>query len=362
MPSDVPVHRILDAATNRAAEGLRVVEDYVRFVLDDRHLTELAKDLRHELASAAETFSPGVRAAARDTLADVGVTVTTVDESLRSDALHVCHASLERTKQSLRSLEEYSKTVAAATAEPFEALRYRLYTFEAALLRTVDALERLDGVRLYVLVDACESEAALAGLVEQLVAGGVGAIQLRDKSLGDRTLIDRARKLVISRDQAWSRLAGSSTSAALPPRPLVVINDRPDVAAAVGADGVHLGQEDMSLKDARRIVGARTLIGVSTHSLEQARLAVLEGANYIGVGPTFPSTTKQFAEHPGVELLRSVAAEIRLPAFAIGGISLQNVDAVRSAGFLRIAVASAVAGAENPRRAAEQLHARICAG
>ena len=101
---------------------------------------------------------------------------------------------------------------------------------------------------------------------------------------------------------------------------LFIINDRPDLAALARADGVHVGQEELSVKDARSIVGPETLVGVSTHSIEQARQAVLDGANYIGVGPTFPSGTKQFEQFPGVELLRAVAAEIRLPAFAIGGI------------------------------------------
>ena len=129
---------------------------------------------------------------------------------------------------------------------------------------------------------------------------------------------------------------------------MAIINDRPDVAAAADADGVHLGQDDMSVKDARAIVGPRKLVGVSTHSIEQGRQAVLDGANYIGVGPTFPSVTKQFDAFPGLELLRQVAAEIRLPAFAIGGITAANLSEVRGAGFHRVAVSSAVTQAASP--------------
>ena len=101
------------------------------------------------------------------------------------------------------------------------------------------------------------------------------------------------------------------------------------------------------------------LIGVSTHSIEQARQAVLDGANYLGVGPTFPSGTKQFEHFPGVELLRAVAAEIRLPAFAIGGISEENAGQVLSAGFTRIAVSGAITGAEDPSSIAENLRNAI---
>ena len=139
--------------------------------------------------------------------------------------------------------------------------------------------------------------------------------------------------------------------------PLVIINDRPDIAALADADGVHLGQDDLRVKDARAIVGPRRLIGVSTHSIDQARAAVLNGANYLGVGPTFPSPTKSFDEFPGLEFVREVAAEIRLPAFAIGGITLQNVGEVMAAGLRRVAVASAVTATAKPQAAATALRA-----
>ena len=116
----------------------------------------------------------------------------------------------------------------------------------------------------------------------------------------------------------------------------MIVNDRPDLARLGRADGVHLGQEDLSVKDARAIVGPEALIGVSTHRIEQARQAVLDGANYIGVGPTFPSGTKQFESSPALDFLRAVAAEIRLPAFAIGGITPGNLAEVLAAGIGRV--------------------------
>jgi thiamine-phosphate pyrophosphorylase len=114
----------------------------------------------------------------------------------------------------------------------------------------------------------------------------------------------------------------------------------------------------MTVKDARRVLGPEGLIGVSTHSIEQARQAVVDGANYIGVGPTFASGTKQFSQFTGTELLRSVQAEIRLPAFAIGGITSHNLDQVLAAGFTRVAVSGAIAAAD-PAAAARQLLAAL---
>jgi thiamine-phosphate pyrophosphorylase len=327
--------RILDAELNRSAEGLRVVEDYVRFVLDDAHLTELLKLLRHDFAAAARELPAADRHSARDTAGDVGTQITTPSEGRRGDAWDVCAASLERIKQSFRSLEEYGKTAAPAFATQIEGLRYRLYTLEAAVGRTVDAAERLSDVRLHVLVDGGPNETAFGKLVGELVDAGVDVIQLRDKRHSDQELTARGRLLVQCTQHAKSRS-------------LAIINDRPDVAAAVDADGVQLGQEDMSVKDARAILGPRKLIGVSTHSIDQARSAVLAGANYIGVGPTFPSQTKAFDAFPGLDLVRQVTAEIRLPAFAIGGISLENLSDVQTAGATRIAVSSAIAAASSP--------------
>jgi thiamine-phosphate pyrophosphorylase len=249
---------------------------------------------------------------------------------------------------------------------------------EAAIGRTVDAVKRLAGVRLCVLIDGRASEAEFAALVRELIDEGVGMIQLRDKTLPVRELVERARLLVHSvrdvgassspdqvrqdeadpRWRAWSGLAGANA-----PRrsSLAIINDRPAVAAAVDADGVHVGQDDFTVKDARAVIGPRKLIGVSTHSIEQARQAVLGGANYIGVGPTFPSATKQFDAFPGLELLRAVAAKIRLPAFAIGGINADNVADVAATGFTRVAVSSAVTGAASASAAAQQLLASLTA-
>ena len=142
---------------------------------------------------------------------------------------------------------------------------------------------------------------------------------------------------------------------------LTLINDRPDVAVLAGADGVHLGQEDLDLREVRRLVGPRLIVGASTHSLPQAQQAVRDGADYIGVGPTFPSATKEFARFPGLELLRQVHREVRLPAFAIGGITLDNVEEVLEAGADAIAVCAAVTKAADPAQACGALKEKIIA-
>ena len=338
--ADAAVLRILDANANRGAEGLRVVEEFVRFVLDDRHLTALCKQLRHDLAEAMRRLPASGLLAARETQADVGTTITAGAEFDRATARDVAVASMKRVEQSLRCLEEYGKTVSAEFAAAVEALRYRAYTLHRAVAIADDSRARLQGARLYVLIDGAATAGAFAVRAQSLVAAGVHVLQLRDKRLTDRELLARARML-------RQITAGTST--------LFVLNDRPDLAALAHADGVHVGQDELSVKEVRAIVGPEMLIGVSTHSIEQARRAVLDGANYLGCGPTFPSGTKEFREFPGIDFLRQVSQEISLPAFAIGGITAENLRLVRAAGFCRVAVSGAVADATEPVAAARQL-------
>lgn len=342
--SDTQLLRILDAAANRAGEGLRVAEDYVRFALDDRHLTELCKTLRHELAAIVGDVSSLSRHRARDTQEDVGTRVSTTAESRRESIWDVSAAALKRTQQALRSLEEFSKTFSSSLPNRFESIRYQTYTLERCLDINRHSRRILTGARLYVLIDGQTSSERFTELVRSLVAGGADLIQLRDKRLDDRQLSGRARLL-----RELTR--GADT--------LMIVNDRPDIAALSDADGVHVGQEELSVKDARAIVGHRRLIGVSTHTLEQLRAAVLAGADYLGVGPVFPSETKSFERFPGVEYLIEAAQETTLPTFAIGGVTLKNLDRVLATGVRRVAVGSAITNADDPRKATRELSAEL---
>ena len=140
---------------------------------------------------------------------------------------------------------------------------------------------------------------------------------------------------------------------------LFIMNDRPDLAVLSAADGVHVGQDELSIQNVRRIVGPEMLIGVSTHTIEQARQAVLSGASYIGCGPTFPSGTKHFDSFPGLAFLREVAAEIGLPAFAIGGITRDNLKIVLQTGMQRVAVSGGVTQAADPAAAVRGIRRRL---
>lgn len=180
---------------------------------------------------------------------------------------------------------------------------------------------------MYVLVDGGDSTDDFRRRVEMLIQAEVHAIQLRDKVLSDRPLRERARVL---RDAT----RGSQT--------LALVNDRPDVAWLVHADGVHLGQADLEVREARQILGPQAILGVSTHALDQAQQAACDGADYIGVGPVFASTTKNFSRLAGLDLLEQVHRHVGLPAFAIGGITLEHLPFVLATGIRRVAVSAAI--------------------
>lgn len=337
------IFRILDAANNRTGEGLRVVEDYVRMVLGDAFLSKQLKQLRHDLAAAMAPLDLSSQILARDSEGDVGRNLQTTAEYQRSSDQEILKANLTRVQQSLRAIEEFTKTIDANVSKNVEQMRYRSYTLEKAIMLTRLSLQSLKDARLYVLIDGTiwkQSPEKFGTTIEALINAGVDLIQFRDKTLSDRDHVTIGKRL---------------TELTRPTSTRWIMNDRADLAVATDADGVHLGQDDISVADGRRLVGASKLIGVSTHTIEQARQAVIDGANYIGVGPVFASTTKAFDSHVGLELVSEVASEIKLPAFAIGGINGDNIEDVVKAGFNRVAVSAAVSASDDPASAAKEL-------
>lgn len=336
--------RLLDAAANRAREALRVLEDDARFLRNDEPLVAELKHLRHELAALVRRWPAEDLIRARDVAGDVGTQLTTDAEQTRHDAASVALAAAKRLQEALRSLEEFSKLIDPPAAAAFKQLRYRSYALEQRSLSVSCPQAALDRARLYVLLDGRATEEAFSQLAQALVQAGVDVIQLRDKRLGDRELLARGRIL---------RELTVNTPTTF------IFNDRADLARTVQADGVHVGQEELPVAAARSLLPAGAWVGVSTHSLAQASQAARDGADYIGVGPTFPSQTKSFAEFTGLELLRAAAQESLPPAFAIGGITLENLDTVLATGIRRVAVSSAIVAAADPSAAAAAFRRRL---
>lgn len=364
---DTDVLRILDANANRAREGLRVLEEHARLVLDDAELTGRIKRARHALAVAVGGLGATRLLAARNIEGDVGTTITTAAERSRGEPGDVARAAAGRLTESLRCIEEYGKLVDPSAAGEIERLRYEAYAIEQAVFCGGPKHARLRRARLHVLVT--ESLCALPWVqaCEAALAGGADVLQLREKRLSDAELLRRAEVLRIMTRRHDA---------------LLIINDRPDIARLAEADGVHLGQDDLTPGHGRRIVGPHALIGVSIHSPQEAA-GVLSGASgrcgpggagpaYLGVGPMFASPTKPDIGVRGPALLAEMAALTasagwpQLPLVAIGGITPENVGqlttvahAAHAAGRLAVAVCQGVISSRDPAGAAKAIRARL---
>ncbi|MFZ9148139.1 thiamine phosphate synthase [Vulcanococcus sp.] len=340
------VWRLLDANLDRSREGLRVVEDWCRFALDRADLVARLKDLRQRLGRLhSERYKQ-----ARHTATDVAAGMGHPAQAERVEAQAVVAANCGRVQEALRVLEEFGRSEDPQLAVEAAAIRYALYDLEVELLRAMgggsERRERLRACNLYLVTSPSPR---LEAVVAAALDGGVRLVQYRAKEgslapdgqpITDAVRLQQARAL---RDLC-SR-AGA----------LFLVNDRIDIALAVDADGVHLGQGDLPPSLARQLLGPEKLIGRSTHAISQLRQAVADGCDYVGVGPVNATPTKPGREPVGLEYVRQAATESPIPFFAIGGIDGQSLPAVQASGGTRVAVVRAITEAADPAAAARDL-------
>lgn len=320
----------LSAPARTVRQLARAIEHFLRRDLNDLHLAGVVGEIRENLDVEFNATNESTEPSVVDRLTTEKTYMATARKLF--DSIRKIAATLQT--------QDIKQKVASPKQTAVRSAIEKLTMVEPAVLNTLLGLERIESPGLYVLVDGCGSEARLRETVELLVRQKVALIQLRDKTMSDQQLVLTGRKI-----KQWTNHSKTQ----------FIMNDRADLALLANADGVHLGQDDIEIEDARKILGAAKLIGRSTHSIEQARQAVLEGASYIGVGPVFQSETKNFSEFVGLDLVRAVSREIKLPAFAIGGIKLDNLAGVKQSGMFRVAVSSAVVKNENPEHAVTQL-------
>ena len=341
--------RLLDANLDRAREGLRVLEDWARFALDRADLVARSKDLRQRLGRIHEDRFK----LARHTATDPGAGLGHPAQQERQQPAAVLAANAGRVQEALRVLEEFGRIEAPQLAQEAAAVRYAVYDLEVDLLRAGSTpqqrRQQLLACRLYLVTSPVpDLEAVVAAALE----GGVRLVQYRCKE-GSQVRGGR-----IDDQQRWLE-ARALRALCARHGALFLINDRIDLALAVDADGVHLGQGDLPPAIARRLLGPDRLIGRSTHQLEQLCQAVMDGCDYVGVGPVQATPTKPGRTPVGLAYVQQAAAESPIPFFAIGGIDATNLAAVRAAGAERVAVVRAITEAPDPAAAARTLLAQL---
>tara|TARA_Y100000310_G_C20629744_1_gene787972 strand:+ start:171 stop:1187 length:1017 start_codon:yes stop_codon:yes gene_type:complete len=314
-------YRVIDANLNRAKEGLRVIEDICRFILEDGILMEKIKEIRHNLNALVSVSNSTLINSRGDGINDFDIARNREVKS-RNSTKKIFVANIKRVTEALRVLEEFTENFIASNK--IKDLRYLVYDLEKRINQKLFLKLPFEN-DLYVISDSVE-------VLKKAVNQGASIVQLRDKSGNKESIKQRALEMINFKFETRNRFNRDF---------IFIINDYPNLAKEIGADGVHLGQEDMGINEARRILGENFIIGKSTHSIQQGLAAQQEGVNYISVGPVYSTPTKEGKPSVGVNYVQEAARNIKIPFVAIGGINLETVDVVLSFGANTVAVVRA---------------------
>jgi thiamine-phosphate pyrophosphorylase len=345
------VYRIMDANFNRAREALRTMEEYCRFVLNDSVLSGRAKQLRHELSRIVSRLDSAAMLCSRDSQMDVGKELR-VEGQMKRATLEDCFAAAaKRISEALRMLAEVGQTLDPMLYDQFEKLRFEAYTLEKDISLAQNGSLRFQSVGLYVLITVQPEfdKKQVMELAGQCIDGGADCLQLRCKGIIDKEIMNMAQFVVdLCRKNSV----------------LSIINDRPDIAVICAADGVHLGQTDMSVRDVRRLQHKPLVIGRSTHNTGQLTEAINELSDYVALGPVFATATKLHEPPVGLAYLAQAADILknsRVGHVAIGGINLNNIEQVLELGIKTVAIGSAICMAKDPARTCAKFKETILA-
>ncbi|MFC1668804.1 thiamine phosphate synthase [Spirochaetota bacterium] len=323
------IYAAIDANINRAMEGLRVCEDVLRFILLSPYSHEI-KEVRHEVRKSCRVFPAEMLLRARDVNGDSQKFFDLDDELRRTSVSHIFSANLHRSIEAVRALEEFAKNINETSSQDLQKIRFLLYDIEKKVQLNLNKSEWLDKFSnsLYAILDSSFVEKDdYSGAAKKMIEGGALIIQLRMKG--------EPRKKVLQTAKEISLLC-------MEHKRIFIVNDHPDIALLSGARGLHLGQDDISVDEAKKIMPQDMIIGKSTHSYEEAIDAVKEGPDYIAIGPVYSTKSKNGKEIGGIgtEVLGKIMETVEVPTVAIGGITLKGTGDIKKRGCTCIAVIS----------------------
>lgn len=331
---DKKVFRIIDSNRNRCAEGLRVLEDIARMILNNATLSSKLKEIRHGIIENLSAINISL-ISQRDTDRDVGSVLEPITQY--NELSSIIQANAKRVEEGLRVIEEITKLPDFSQvlgSNVFKQYRFDVYKLEQDLISEIQRINKTNLIKgVYAILDTGILKSKdIINTAQQIINGGASIIQLRDKSTATRELIAIAADL--------QHLCHHNNV-------LFIINDFLDIALASNADGLHLGQSDIPINIARKELPIDRIIGCSVQTMEQARKAVEEGADYIAAGSIFPTNTKEDIIVIGLDLLKQLKSEFDIPLVAIGGIKLDNAEQVINSGADALAVITAILNSNN---------------
>jgi thiamine-phosphate pyrophosphorylase len=296
--SQIPFpYTIIDANLNRISEGLRVIEEYTRFISQNKAQTDQLSALRKKIAS--KITEPHQLLNIRNVSHDMRAYE---EPSKRNSLIDILTANFKRVTQALRVLEEYSGDA------DFNRMRYDMYTLEKQVLLPLYQKPLPRGI--YAISDTIDH------LISSIYSGA-SLIQLRDKHASKHDIYQKAQALK-------TQLSAIPQAATIP----LIINDHIDIAIAIDADGLHTGQDDIPIAIQRQLLGPHKIIGRTTHSLNQGLDAQAQGADYVSVGPIYETPSKPNRDGIGLNYLQEAITHLTIPYVAIGGINLKTIDSI----------------------------------
>jgi len=327
---DLRIYQIIDANLDRAREGLRVLEDWARFGLGKEKYVERIKNFRQILGkNHLEVYKQS-----RNHIEDKCKGLTHHEQINRKTSEQIISSNSARVQEALRVIEEFSRLQNHELSKIASEIRYEIYSIEIDLLsyskfkKSEEVLKEND---LYVITDQKDN---LLEIIEEILIAGVRIIQHRFKTGTDQDHLKEAIQI--------RNLCKRYNS-------LFIVNDRIDIALASNADGIHLGQNDLDLKTARKLLGYSKIVGISANNAIDISNALKEGCDYIGIGPVFETTTKKNKVPLGIENIKTLTKDLNIPWFAIGGIKSNNISYLKRNGFKRVALVSQLMNSEDPK-------------
>ena len=318
---DARIAQIVDANLDRAREGLRVLEDWARFALGRKDLVKSIKNFRQTLGK----HHLKVYKESRNFIKDECTGFSHPEQFKRNNASSIISSNAARVQEALRVIEEFSRDNNQNLSKISSEIRYEIYNLEITLLeaQSNNLLKKiLNENDLYFITRDSEN---LLEKIRNILEGGVKIIQLRFKEGKDSDNLKFAIKVKELCDNFGA---------------LFLINDRVDIALACKADGVHLGQNDLDIKSARKILGFSKIIGISASNERDIKEAIEGGCDYLGIGPVFTTLTKKEKVPLGIDTLKSLTKDISIPWFAIGGIKQENIPFLKENNICKVAIIS----------------------
>ena len=330
---DLRIYQIIDANLDRAREGLRVLEDWARFGLGENDYVTKIKNFRQILGkNHLEIYKKS-----RNYTEDQCKGLTHQEQIKRKTPEQIISSNAGRVQEALRVIEEFSRQHNHELSKIASEIRYEIYTLEIELLsfnKRKKFEEILKENDLYFITDQKDN---LLEIIEEILIAGVRIIQHRFKTGTDQDHLQEAIQI--------KNLCKRYNS-------LFIVNDRVDIALASNADGIHLGQDDLDLKTARKLLGYSKIVGISANNAIDISNALKEGCDYLGIGPVFETTTKKNKIPLGIENIKTLTKDLNIPWFAIGGIKSKNISYLKACGFKKVALVSEIMNSEDPKEKA----------